>query len=360
MERVVYILGAGFSAPLGIPTVANFIDKAKDLYFSSPATYPYFKATIDDIDSLARTLTKFKSNLDDLEEVLSILQIESEFGGKRTLSRAKRFVRMITDVIEGAMQPLVWTPDLADWHERLVTDEWGLFLCFIGHLFTLHIEAGPSENARIERPLLTPQHSYDIISLNYDCVLEIGATFIATNSSNHLDSIGFARTKEEMTEPDDHRRKPMLVKLHGCCSRGNIVAPTANKGLSKLKDQWQMAYSILSKANHIRVLGYSLPEGDAAVRYLLKSAVSKSQHLKSFDIICRDPTSKVEGRYNDFLNFAKKQFYGSNVTDYFDNMRPSPINAHNDRSILLHHLQQKHENFVMSARLSPHYTATSL
>ncbi|WP_175406349.1 hypothetical protein [Bacillus sp. FJAT-27264] len=29
MEKVVYILGAGFSAPLGIPVMSNFIMKAK-------------------------------------------------------------------------------------------------------------------------------------------------------------------------------------------------------------------------------------------------------------------------------------------------------------------------------------------
>src|SRR6185437_5031701 len=110
MERVVYILGAGFSAPLDIPTVANFIARAKDLYFGEPNTYPHFKATIDDISNLGSTPTKFNTNLDDLEEVLSILQAEGDFGGKRARSRADRFVRMIRDVIGASMLPLFWAP----------------------------------------------------------------------------------------------------------------------------------------------------------------------------------------------------------------------------------------------------------
>jgi len=35
MERVVYILGAGFSAPLGLPVMNDLMIKAKDLYANS-------------------------------------------------------------------------------------------------------------------------------------------------------------------------------------------------------------------------------------------------------------------------------------------------------------------------------------
>ena len=33
MERVVYLLGAGFSAPLGLPVMSNFLEKSKYMYF---------------------------------------------------------------------------------------------------------------------------------------------------------------------------------------------------------------------------------------------------------------------------------------------------------------------------------------
>jgi len=32
MDKVVYFLGAGFSAPLGLPVTSNFIVKSKDMY----------------------------------------------------------------------------------------------------------------------------------------------------------------------------------------------------------------------------------------------------------------------------------------------------------------------------------------
>jgi hypothetical protein len=34
MKNVVYVLGAGFSAYAGLPVMSNFIEKAKDIYFS--------------------------------------------------------------------------------------------------------------------------------------------------------------------------------------------------------------------------------------------------------------------------------------------------------------------------------------
>ena len=38
-QSVVFFLGAGFSAPFGLPVMSNFIDKARDLYFSDPDNY---------------------------------------------------------------------------------------------------------------------------------------------------------------------------------------------------------------------------------------------------------------------------------------------------------------------------------
>ena len=40
MNRVVYVLGAGFSAPLGIPIVRSFLEKSKDLYCADSAACP--------------------------------------------------------------------------------------------------------------------------------------------------------------------------------------------------------------------------------------------------------------------------------------------------------------------------------
>ena len=43
MEKVVYLLGAGFSAPIGIPVMRNFLTKSRDLYYSDQSKFAHFQ-----------------------------------------------------------------------------------------------------------------------------------------------------------------------------------------------------------------------------------------------------------------------------------------------------------------------------
>ena len=40
-DRGVYIVGAGFSAPLGLPVMSNFLMKSKDMYPLDPERFGY-------------------------------------------------------------------------------------------------------------------------------------------------------------------------------------------------------------------------------------------------------------------------------------------------------------------------------
>jgi hypothetical protein len=52
MNNVVYLLGAGFSAPLGLPVMSNFLDRSKDMYFADNATYAHFLPVFETINVL--------------------------------------------------------------------------------------------------------------------------------------------------------------------------------------------------------------------------------------------------------------------------------------------------------------------
>jgi hypothetical protein len=43
VERVTYIVGAGFSAPLGLAVMSNFLAKSKDLFYNDPSRFPDFE-----------------------------------------------------------------------------------------------------------------------------------------------------------------------------------------------------------------------------------------------------------------------------------------------------------------------------
>jgi hypothetical protein len=49
VDRVGFLLGAGFSAPLGLPVMSNFFLKSKDLFASDPTRYGHFSEMFDKI-----------------------------------------------------------------------------------------------------------------------------------------------------------------------------------------------------------------------------------------------------------------------------------------------------------------------
>jgi hypothetical protein len=73
MERVVYLLGAGFSAPLGLPVMSNFLEKSKDMYFETPDRYKYFSDVFNQIRDFSVVKNYYNSDLFNIEEILSIL-----------------------------------------------------------------------------------------------------------------------------------------------------------------------------------------------------------------------------------------------------------------------------------------------
>ncbi len=78
-ERVLYILGAGFSAPLGIPVMHNFLLKAKDQHALGPAQS--FADVFRLVDSMSKVKNFCTAELFNVEEVLSILEMQEELAG---------------------------------------------------------------------------------------------------------------------------------------------------------------------------------------------------------------------------------------------------------------------------------------
>ncbi len=84
MENVVYLLGAGFSAPLGLPVMSNFLEKAKDLYFSDEIKYKSFFKVLDKIKDLSIIKNYYHADLLNIEEILSILEMQQFLAKKNS------------------------------------------------------------------------------------------------------------------------------------------------------------------------------------------------------------------------------------------------------------------------------------
>jgi NAD-dependent SIR2 family protein deacetylase len=72
MERIVYLLGAGFSAPLGLPVMSNFYFKSQDMFLTDPEKYGHFKDVFDTIRDMSIIKNYYDANLFNIEEILSV------------------------------------------------------------------------------------------------------------------------------------------------------------------------------------------------------------------------------------------------------------------------------------------------
>lgn len=309
MKSVVYILGAGFSAPLGLPTMAQFIPKAKDLLADIPERYGHFTRIFKSINDMAVVKLYMNQNLHNIEDILSILEM-GEFVGKRSIRR--EYIQFIKDVI------VHYTPKFPSSPQDILRPtslnwprEWIGRLGYLSHyvVFVTNLL-----NCRFDRKLIdgnwaieakqpeNPDIRYSIITLNYDTVIG--------DSIRYLDSW--------LSGPVQLKSFP-IAKLHGSVD-GAIIPPTWNKDVPKeIKASWRLAHEVLAGANEIRIMGYSLPSTDNHIRYLVSVGLKDCQNLKKLDIILRDAEGTSKRRYRELFDaFPNCRFRSANVEQYFE------------------------------------------
>jgi len=354
MDKVVYVIGAGFSAPLGIPAMGNFLFKSKDIYFDDPDRYTHFSQVFETINKLSVTKNYYNCDLFNIEEILSIIEMNEFLEGNKLKAD---FINYIKDVI------IFYTPEIqcvggnvtGDWLDFLFGENsaTALYGYFVASLMRLDFQRKNSDQFHTNRVYdlvaeLSPQKraKYSVLSLNYDMVLETMASAINKKYINDC-NIEFCKSKYDPTWNSTH-----LAKLHGCLSDDEIVPPTWAKGTHQsIVPIWKNAFKLLNDANHIRFIGYSLPVADSYIKYLLKAAVIASPHLKSLDVICLDSDGSTKSRYDNFFEFNNYRFENGSVTDYLQELKnhvDSSANRQQDY-VSTSHLETAHDIFMRNA-----------
>jgi hypothetical protein len=316
MDHIVYFLGAGFSAPLGIPVMRNFLIKSRDMFSEDPKRYKHFEKVFQLIRDMNVAKSYYETDLFNIEEILSILEMRDQIGGKR----AKRFIKYISDVILHYSPPVPVSDTTrypANWHTRFLADAaiWQPYFYFVANLFNLRI-GRPTGQVIFEVKADTVAARYSVLTLNYDLVLETISQFF-TSSFRGGGRFHFAESYGKLAEGEVR-----LGKLHGSVGRDDIIAPTWNKGINKaMVKVWDGAHEILKQANQIRIIGYSLPLADAYIKYLLKSAVIDTPHLKQIDVLCRDSDGRTWERYRDFIKLDYARFADADVLSYLETIK---------------------------------------
>jgi len=306
--HVTYLLGAGFSAPLGLPVMSNFLAKAKDQFAAEPGGYASFKEIFGRVDSLAKAKNFFAADLFNIEEILSLLEMDHHIRGDLSHDAYVEFLRDVIAYHTPQVERIRPLP--GNWHEHA----WGdglqkLYGAFVGSLLDVALEPTNVQRGARAPIRAIPQNSqtrYAVVSVNYDLVLENYASFLASEFSLEP---GFIRAE---SADADLESGPLLAKLHGSMDGPGIVPPTWSKGMYPgIMAEWKLAHRVLSRSKHIRILGYSLPESDAYVRYLLKSAALASENLQSID-------GTVGRRYSNFVALPGYRFKSGRVEGYLE------------------------------------------
>lgn len=313
MERVVYILGAGFSAPAGLPVMSNFLIRSKDLYFNDEARFQHFGRVFDTIRRMSTAKNYFNADLFNIEEILSILDMEEYVAGTE---RRGDFTRYVADVISALTPSFRVRHNTSVFPGMFVDDHLSTGYCLFAAALA-HLEVWATDTTdefRIQRnPKDRPQ--YGVITLNYDVLLERSVD-VLNERCEEGDRVQFAQSVRDL---DSEPAAIPLAKIHGSVEPLTIVPPTWRKGASKdVREAWELAHALLATATQIRILGYSLPPTDTYIRYLLMNAATVAPHLKNIDVGCLDPDGGVERRFSEFVTFYRYQFRQLNTTEYFD------------------------------------------
>jgi hypothetical protein len=348
VEKICYILGAGFSAPLGLPVINNFLLKSKDMYFDKPTAYEHFKVVFDKINEMAVSKNYYATDLFDIEEILSILEMNAQLEGEEFKDQ---FLNYIRDVIK------YYTPQMKPFKSEMPINWFNLVFgygllkyygVFIGNFFNMKFHTqwvGEKRDFYVEETV-NPRFRYSIVTLNYDMIPELVCAFVNDTYKTVSLPIAFSNSV------DHDWTNPVIAKLHGSVDSGIIVPPTWSKGVhSQIIPEWIKAYDLLKNSTHIRVIGYSLPSADAYVKYLLKSAVLKSSYLKSIDVLCLDPDSSVKRRYDEFIQFKYYRFIDANVLDYLTHIdqveirHATEVTQQKYSMMTMNHLEDAHNDF---------------
>jgi hypothetical protein len=349
MEKITYILGAGFSAPAGLPLMNNFILKAKDMYYSDPEKFNYFLKIFEKIDSLSKIKNFFTADLYNIEEVLSLFETESIL--YRNTKFRNDFIKFIIDVINNYTfknLEINFAKNVTNYHSFVLGGDQikKIYGCFVCSLLGLQINKSGERNESNFYIQKIPKNDirYSIVTLNYDTILE-----------NCLESIIQRYSAQDFIEWNKERydsewKESHLVKLHGCVKNKNIIPPTwAKSTTNEIGKIWKNAYNLIKDSTQIRIIGYSLPVTDSNVRFLLKSAMLKNQTLKKIDVINLDSV-KQENRklYEEFIDFNYYSFKNYNTQDYLMEIAESTLKEDkNFNGVIFNKIEAIH-NSIMS------------
>jgi len=312
-EKIVFILGAGFSNPTGAPLVDGFLKEARDIYFNEnefleQVEKDFFGKVFKYHGDLAKARTRTKFDIDNIEDFFSILDINIASSKKQSFKEIRRaLVYVIIKTLE-----------------RLIKEDgYALYYNFVRDLCDL-----------------SDQYDYSFVTFNYDLILEraLENGSCLYNYCLHPDKFPIKSFQKKVLKLHGssnwlicNQCKKVMVLNHkalgnlysSSCSSCKqeviplLIPPTWNKRFDStfIENVWHFAFEELRQANRIIIIGYSLPPTDIYFRDFLTLCLKDSDPLRKIVVI--DPNNSIKERYESFfeadfsrryLNFIQRTF----------------------------------------------------
>lgn len=332
MSSVVFILGAGASKECGAPLMAEFLDVASNLYQTGVVgdKKAHFERVFNAIGLLQAVHSKAQLDLTNIESIFNALDMANLLG-KLPGFEAEEIPTLIASLKELIVKTLELTIKFPTSRSSIgAPDPYNDFINLIKYL----------------RSDASPQHTVSAITFNYDISLDmalykawIGPNYGIPPYSFHQNPVQLLKLHGSLnwaSRKDSGDAYPLLLddylkkyKIRGLEDRNTciipigsqlaeyfsmytdipvedqpvIVPPIWNKAehhqtLSKV---WANAARQLEEAEHIFILGYSLPETDAFFRLLYALGTVGMKPLNKFIVYNPDRTDVVENRFRSML-----------------------------------------------------------
>lgn len=286
----VFILGSGFSAGMGLPTLNNLFNDL--MYFAEKPgyendrrhilqalefLYPHFKANIT-----SHSYPPFEEFLTLVTMAKGLLIYDDNYWDQKEKSALKLLTDFFADKSKKAESlPLLETfTNNLTYGDVIVTFNW---------------------DNLVERSLLNQNKNVDFLERNGKAVtilkLHGSLNWWANKKKNALlkDPNSVLWLDDEIACTKDYSYYNTWIPLD---EPPFIIPPVSSKDplsdkfLSKI---WHEAFNSLIEGNPICIIGYSLPKDDIHARILLRSGM-----LKEYRVI--DPNPEISGRYFALIN----------------------------------------------------------
>lgn len=323
-KGAVILLGAGASATVGAPLMRGFIDLAQDynqLNMFDKDVLPDIEATLNLYKKLKSRLLITEEDIENVENLLSIAELvnhilDIKIGEEIPLEIAGSVSRFVEAVLVKAIR--MPSPASPQW---------------IGL-------NNASSYKQVVAALAYYKEKITVITLNYDCALEyacycmgvpftynraygkgaeilklhgsINWLFCQKESCVSYNKVFIGTLKHTVLSGEDDTGT-VEVEQKKCleCSaplRPLIVPPTWGKALEQemLKDAWKQAFKVLSDAETLVSIGYSLPDADPKVRELLHIGLTSANLRQAMVVVGND--DKTSNRWTRFFRESWKEY----------------------------------------------------